>query len=125
MYEFHDSLFQLYNDLSHLHQLGQIDRQTRVIIIQMNLYKSIVFIFTPRIITVELVPRSGILSRVRFESFDVDGNYSYLIKQLISLLTFFFYSAFRSNYLSYRLCSCLFNICSLYYHRASSVIYLP
>ena len=85
VYEFRDSssqlsnnLSQLSNDLSQLHQLGWIDRQTRAVIIQMNLYNPTASIFTSGVIIVELLPSSRIFPSARFEPLHIDGNYSYL-----------------------------------------------
>ena len=76
VYEFRDSLSQTYDDLSHLHQLGWIDRQTRAVMIQMNLYNPSTPLFTSAVIIIELLPSGGIFSSIRIEPLSIDCNYS-------------------------------------------------
>ena len=73
VYEFRGSLLELQNDLSQLHQLGWIDRQTRAVIIQMNLYNPSVPLFTSITIIIEILPSSGVFSSARFEPLDFNG----------------------------------------------------
>jgi hypothetical protein len=73
VYDFRDSLPTLRNDLSQLRQLGWIDRQTRAIIINMNLYNPSIAIFTSATIIAELLPSSGVLPSAQFQPLDFDG----------------------------------------------------
>ncbi len=70
VYEFRDSSSQIRNDLFQLHQLGWIDRQTRAVLIQMNLYNPNIPIFTSATLLIEILPSSGIYSSARFEPID-------------------------------------------------------
>ena len=73
VYEFRDSSSQIRTDLSQLHQLGWIDRQTRAVLIQMNLYNPSIPIFTSATILIEILPSSGIYANARFEPIDFSG----------------------------------------------------
>ena len=73
VYEFRDSPSQIRSDLSELHQLGWIDRQTRGVLIQMNLYNPSVPIFTSANILIEILPSSGIFPNARFDPIDISG----------------------------------------------------
>jgi hypothetical protein len=70
VYEFRDSLSQIRNDLSQLHQLGWIDRQTRAVLIQINLYNPNIPIFTSANLLIEILPSSGIYPSARFDPID-------------------------------------------------------
>ncbi|CAF4548104.1 unnamed protein product [Rotaria sp. Silwood1] len=73
VYEFRGSLSELYYDLSELHQLEWIDKQTRAVIIQMNLYNPNIPIFTSAVIILEILSSSGIFFSVRFDPLSVDA----------------------------------------------------
>jgi len=81
------------NDLSQLHQLGWIDRQTRAVIIQMNLYNPNIPIFTSSILIIEILSSSGIFPSTLFEPLDFDGKYYYFYFKLIQI---FSYLVFKS-----------------------------
>ena len=73
VYEFHHSLAQISADLAELHRLDWIDKQTRAVIIQLNLYNPSVPTFTSVVILAELLPSSGVFPSARFEPLDFDG----------------------------------------------------
>lgn len=73
VYEFRDSLSQMLTDLSQLHELGWTDRQTKAVIIQMNLYNPSTPLFTSAILINEILPSSGTYPSARFEPLDFDG----------------------------------------------------
>lgn len=75
VYEFRDSLSEITNDLNELHQLSWIDRQTRAIVIQLNLYNPSVPIFTSAVILFELLPSGGVFPIAYFNPLDVSGKY--------------------------------------------------
>ena len=77
VYEFRDSLDQLRKDLAELHQLGWIDRQTRAILIQMNLYNPGIQLFTSAAIIAEILPSSGVYPSSRIEPLDFAGKYRF------------------------------------------------
>jgi hypothetical protein len=74
VYEFRDSISNIRNDLSQLHELGWIDKQTRAIIIQMNLYNPSIPIFTSCTILIEILSSSGVFPSAQFEPLDFYGN---------------------------------------------------
>jgi polycystin 1L2 len=73
VYEFRGSLNELRHDLSTLRRLTWIDKQTRAVLIQMNMYNPNVPIFTSSMIIVEILPSSGVYPSARFEPLDFDG----------------------------------------------------
>ncbi|CAF3631565.1 unnamed protein product [Rotaria sordida] len=73
VYEFRGSLSELYNDISELHQLEWIDKQTRAVIIQMNLYNPSIPTFTSAVMIIEILSSSGIFFNARFDPLSVDG----------------------------------------------------
>lgn len=75
VYEFRDSLEHLRNDMAELHRLGWIDRQTRAILIQMNLYNPNIPLFTSVALIVEILPSSGVYPSARIEPLDFNGKY--------------------------------------------------
>ena len=74
VYEFRGPLEELREEVAQLHQLSWIDRQTRAILLQMNLYNPSVPIYTSAVIVAELLPSSGVFPSSRFEPLDFDGN---------------------------------------------------
>ena len=84
VYEFRD-LSNIRNDLSQLHQLGWIDRQTRAVIIQLNLYNPSIPLFTSCTILIEILSSSGVFPSAVFEPLDFDGNDLYFIKIVFNL----------------------------------------
>jgi hypothetical protein len=79
VYEFRGSLLSLRNNLSQLHQLEWIDKQTRAVIIQCSLYNPNVQLFTSVTLLVELLSTGGIIPTARFEPFHIQGNFLTLL----------------------------------------------
>ena len=77
VYEFRGTFDELYDDVIQLHKLSWIDRQTRAILIQMNLYNPNLPIFTSAVIVAELLPSSGVFPSSRFEPLDFNGMISF------------------------------------------------
>jgi polycystin 1L2 len=88
VYEFRDSLSQMRNDLSQLHQLGWIDRQTRAVLIQMNLYNPNIPLYTSVVLIIEILPSSGIYPSSQFQPFIFNSKYSYFSSKLIKIFFF-------------------------------------
>lgn len=72
VYEFRGSISEIQSELAELHRTGWVDRQTRAVLIQMNLYNPNVPIFTSAVILFEFLPSSGIFPSARFEPLDFD-----------------------------------------------------
>lgn len=73
VYEFRQSLSQTQDDMAQLHELGWIDRQTRAIIIQMNLYNPTIPIYTSAVLIIEILSSGGGFFTARFEPLGVNG----------------------------------------------------
>ncbi|CAF3282231.1 unnamed protein product [Rotaria socialis] len=73
VYEFRGSLSDLHQDLTTLRELQWIDKQTRAVLIQLNLYTPNIPIFTSVVILVEILSSSGIVPTARFDPFDVNN----------------------------------------------------
>jgi len=67
VYEFRGRLSDLQNNLSQLHQLEWIDRQTRAVMIQVSLYNPNVELFTSVTLLVEFLSTGGLYPHSRFE----------------------------------------------------------
>ena len=80
VYEFRGRLSSLQSNLSSLHQLGWIDRQTRAVLIQLTLYNPNVQLFTSVTFLAEFLSTSGVYPTSRFEPINFNGNFiSFLI----------------------------------------------
>jgi polycystin 1L2 len=75
VYEFLGRLSSLQSNLSSLHQLGWIDTQTRVVIIQLTLYNPNVQLFTSLTFLAEFLSTGGVYPTSRFEPFNFYGNF--------------------------------------------------
>jgi len=75
VYEFRGRLSDLQSNLSQLHQLGWIDKQTRAIIIQLTLYNPNVELFTSVTFLIEFLSTGGIYPQSRFEPMNFYGNF--------------------------------------------------
>ncbi|CAF5226315.1 unnamed protein product, partial [Rotaria magnacalcarata] len=73
VYEFRGSLSDLHQDLTTLRELQWIDKQTRAVLIQLNLYTPNIPMFTSVVILVEILSSSGIVPTASFKPFDVNG----------------------------------------------------
>ncbi len=73
VYEFRGSLSNLRSNLSQLHQLEWIDKQTRAVIIQMSLYNPNVEMFTSATFLVEFLSSGGVYPTSRFEPLNFRG----------------------------------------------------
>ncbi|CAF2093884.1 unnamed protein product [Rotaria magnacalcarata] len=72
VYEFRGSLSDLHQDLTTLRELQWIDKQTRAVLIQLNLYTPNIPMFTSVVILVEILSSSGIVPTASFKPFDVN-----------------------------------------------------
>ena len=77
VYEFRGRLSDIRNNLSQLHQLGWIDKQTRAIIIQLNLYNPNVQLFTSVSFLIEFLSTGAIYPQFRVEPMNFYGNFIY------------------------------------------------
>lgn len=73
VYDFRGRLADLRSNLSQLHQLGWIDKQTRAVIIQLSLYNPNVQMFTSVTLLVELISSGGVFPTARFEPLNFQG----------------------------------------------------
>ncbi|CAF4171036.1 unnamed protein product [Rotaria sp. Silwood2] len=95
VYEFRGSLSEMSDDLIELHQLEWIDKQTRAVIIQMNLYNPSIRIFTSAVMIIEILSSSGIFFSARFDPLSVDAFTSiFQIACAFIYLTFILYFMF-------------------------------
>lgn len=77
VYEFRGRLSDIRSNISQLHQLGWIDKQTRAIIIQLNLYNPNVQLFTSVTFLIEFLSTGGIYPQFRAEPMNFHGNFIY------------------------------------------------
>ncbi len=75
VYEFRGRLSSLQSNLSQLHQLGWIDTQTRVVIIQLTLYNPNVQLFTSLTFLAEFLSTGGVYPTAHFEPINFYGNF--------------------------------------------------
>ncbi len=71
LYEFRGRLSDLQKNISKLHQLGWIDKQTRAVIIQLNLYNPNSQLFTSVTLLTEFLSTGGIIPQSHFEPFNL------------------------------------------------------
>lgn len=74
IYEFRGRLSDLQSNISQLHQLSWIDKQTRAVIIQLTLYNPNVQLFTSVIFLAEFLSSTNIDVSARFEPITFQGN---------------------------------------------------
>ena len=73
VYEFGGSLNDIRSNISELHQLEWIDKQTRAVIIQLSLYNPNVGLYTSVTFLIEFLSTGEIYPSARFEPFDFSG----------------------------------------------------
>jgi hypothetical protein len=73
VYEFRGRLRELRSNLSQLHRLQWIDRQTRALFLQMTVYNPNVQLFTSILLLVEQLPTGGLFAHHRFEPISFAG----------------------------------------------------
>jgi polycystin 1L2 len=73
VYEFRGHLSDLRSNLSELHKLGWIDKQTRAVFLQISLYNQNIQLFTSVTFLTEFLSTGGIHSQSRFEPMNFYG----------------------------------------------------
>jgi hypothetical protein len=73
VYAYHGRLSDLQTNISELHQLGWIDRQTRAVFIQISLYNPNAQLYTSVILLVEFLSTGGVFPQSHFQPFTLQG----------------------------------------------------
>ena len=124
VYELRGTLNQTHADLLELHQLEWIDKQTRAVLIQMNLYNPSIPIFTSAIIIIELLPSSGVFPSARFEPLYFNCILLFPLSMLLTLISVVLLFSFRIS-LSNRLRCDLLDLHHLFPGHGNSLVYSP
>jgi len=111
IYEFRGRLSDLQSNLSLLHQLEWINRQTRAVIIQFSLYNPNVELFSSITLLVEFLSTGGLDPQSRFEPFSFQCKVFTVILSIIRIF-FYYYLVFSS--ISQLVCSILYMILIIY-----------
>jgi polycystin 1L2 len=108
VYEFRGRLSDLQSNLSELHQLEWIDKQTRAVMIQFNLYNPNIQLFTSMTLLTEFLPTGGLDPQSQFQPFSFQREY-FLQLSTTSLLSILVFTS-----ISQLICAILYMICIIY-----------
>jgi polycystin 1L2 len=120
VYEFRGRLIDMQSNLSELHQLGWIDRQTRAIIIQLSLYNPNADLFISLTFLTEFLSTGGIYPQSDFEPINFYGKFLFFLwlKKNTSLI----YSSIYID-ISINLYNNVYDIYHLFYDNRNSIIF--
>jgi polycystin 1L2 len=97
VYEFQGRLLDIQSNISELHKLGWIDRQTRAIIIQLSLYNPNIDLFTSVTFLIEFLSTGGAFPQSSFQPIDLHNEFqgfSSIVHSIFAIIYMLFITYF-------------------------------